>query len=273
MRLGLEAGKHTLDLAVEEGVKGVPISADKLVADGVEATLATLRERGLEPCQIGAFGYNPLSTDTERQTAQAKMLEQAIPLAAETGCPYIVICGGNYHPSGYGAGDVRNFTPEALDAVARALEPMLDLAESNDVRLSIEPYVKTAICSPEAFLALKEKAGSDALRVNLDVTSFYGLDEMWDPSEKVEEVCTKLAGHYGLGHIKGIALAEGFHIHIGLAPIAEDPTDWAQMLKLAAPHLPEDSWMVLEHVMSVEEGRGSLKRVREAAGKAGVVLE
>ena len=71
MRLGLEAGKYTLDLAAELGIAGVPISAGSLVEEGVEATLAPLRERGLQVCQIGAFGYNPLSTDRERQAQQA----------------------------------------------------------------------------------------------------------------------------------------------------------------------------------------------------------
>ena len=50
MRLGLEAGKDTHDLAVELGIKGVPISAEQLVRDGVEATLAPLRARGLQVC-------------------------------------------------------------------------------------------------------------------------------------------------------------------------------------------------------------------------------
>ena len=98
MRLGLEAGGDTLDLAVEHGVKGVPIGADALVNDGVAATMEPLRRRGLEACQIGAFGYNPLSSDRERQTEQAAMLGKAIPLAAETGCTYITICGGNVSP-------------------------------------------------------------------------------------------------------------------------------------------------------------------------------
>ena len=35
-----------------------------------------------------------------------------------TGCSYITICGGNYHPSGFGAGDARNFVPAALDEIA-----------------------------------------------------------------------------------------------------------------------------------------------------------
>ncbi len=273
MRLGLEAGEHTRDLAVEQGIKGVPITAAQLVNDGVAATLTPLRERGLEVCQIGAFGFNPLSTDHEAQVRQRAILEQVIPLAVETGCPYIVINGGNYHPSGFGAGDARNFTDDALDKVAETLKPLLDMAERHGAKLSIEAYLKTAVNSPERFLRLKEKVGhTGALRVNIDVTSLYNYDDLWDPAQKVEHICTALAGHYGLGHIKGVALKEGFHIHAALAPVTEDPTDWAQVLRLMNPHVPEDSWVILEHILSPEEGRASLAHLRDAAASAGVTL-
>lgn len=272
MRLGLEAGAHTHDLAVEHGIVGVPISADRLVQDGVQATLAPLRERGLEVCQIGAFGYNPLSTDRERQAQHNTLLEQAIPLAAQTGCSYIVICGGNYHPSGFGAGDPRNFTDRALDEVARALSTLLALAEQHGVKLSIEPYLKTAIYSAERFLALKQKVGSDALRVNIDVTSLYDYWDLWDPGETARHTCAALAGHYGLVHVKEVALNEGFHIHAGLAPLGTGPTDWAEVLRLVAPHLSQDSWVILEHVLTPEEARSSLALLRDAAAQAGVTL-
>jgi sugar phosphate isomerase/epimerase len=277
MRLGLEAGKYTLDLAVELGIAGVPISAGSLVEEGVEATLAPLRERGLQVCQIGAFGYNPLSTNGERQAQQAALLKAVLPLAAETGCPYVVINGGNYHPSGFGAGDARNYTDEALDEAAEALKPMLALAEQHGARLSIEPIIKSAIYSPERFLALEARVAhaggtSDALRVNVDPTSLYDYWDLWDSRETVRHVCTALAGHYGLGHVKEVALTEGFHIHAGLAPLGAGNTDWAEMLLLMAPHMPEDSWVILEHVATPEEGRNSLGILRAAAGKAGVSL-
>jgi sugar phosphate isomerase/epimerase len=272
MRLGLEAGKDTIELAVEHGVSGVPISAEVLVNDGVDATLTPLRARGLAVCQIGAFGYNPLSTDRARQSQQQTMLEKVIPLAAATGCPYIVINGGNYHPSGFGAGDARNFADAALDQVASALDPMIKLAEKHGVKLSIEAYLKTAIHSPERFLALWRKIGSGALCVNIDVTSLYTYWDLWESSATVRHICTALAGHYGLGHIKEIALADGFHMHAGLAPLGSGVTDWEQVLRLMAPHLPADSWLILEHVQSLEEGRASLALLRAAAARAGVVL-
>ena len=272
MRLGLEAGGNTPDLAVELGITGVPISVDQLVNDGVEATLAPLRERELRVCQIGAFGYNPLSTDREAQARNSMILEQAMPLVSETGCPYVVICGGNYHPSGFAAGDPRNFTDEALDKVADVLAPMLAKAEKHGVKLTIEPYLKTAIYDADRFLALKERVNSDALRINVDVTSLYAYWDLWEPSATVHRICTSLAGHYGLAHVKEVALSEGFHIHAGLAPLGQGNTDWAQVLSLMAPHVPEDSWVILEHVQTPEEARNSVSILRKAADAAGVTL-
>jgi sugar phosphate isomerase/epimerase len=272
MRLGLDAGEYTMDLAVEQGIKGVPVSADQLAKDGVEATLAPLRARGLHVCQIGAFGYNPLSVDHEAQERQKRMMEQVIPLAQATGCAYIVICGGNYHPSGFAAGDVRNFTDQALDELAEALAPALTLAEQYGVNISIEPYLKTAIYSPERFLALQKRVKSSHLRINIDVTSLYAYWDLWDARKTVEHICTALAGHYGLGHIKEIALAEGFHIHAGLAPLGQGMTDWGQVLGLMAPHMPDDSWVILEHIQTPEEGRASLALLRAAAAQVNVTL-
>ncbi len=268
MRLGIEAGSHTLDVAVEHGIKGVPIYVEQLVKEGVEATLKPITERGLQVCQIGAFGFNPLIQDIE----QAKMLNQAIEMANDTGCRYIVINGGNYHPTGFLAGDSRNFTDDALDDVAEYLKPFVEKAEKSSVRLSIEPYLKTAIATPERFLALKEQISSDALRANIDVTSFYDYRAMWQPDPVVEAVCTKLAGHYGLGHIKDIELKEGFHIHVDLAPLGSSLTDWSQVLTLMQPNLPDDSWLILEHVSSPEEASNSLQLLHDAASRAGIEL-
>lgn len=266
MRIGLEAGTYTLDLAVELGIRGVPIDAGLLVARGVEQTLAPLTERGLSVCQIGAFGFNALNVDSE----QRRTLEAVIPLAAATGCPYIVINPGNYHAAAFSKADARNTSDAALDEMARVLEPLLALAELYGAKLSIEAYLKGAISSAERFLSLWGRLRSDALRVNIDPTSLYDFRDLIDPMPLLEKLCADLAGHYGLVHIKEVALEDGFHIHAGLVPVGKGPTDWSAFLSLLAPHLPEDSWIIVEHVGSPEEGRASIDYLKQAASKAGL---
>jgi len=112
----------------------------------------------------------------------------------------------------------------------------------------------------------------DAREANIDVTSYYDYRDFIDPNDTVKQVCTKLAGHYGLGHIKDIALKDGFHLNAGLAPLGSSPTNWANVLKLMEPHMPDDSWLILEHVLSPEEARNSVAYLRNAAEQAGVTL-
>jgi sugar phosphate isomerase/epimerase len=272
MRLGLDAGKLTLDLAAELGISGVPVSGSAIVANGVDATLQPLRQRGLSVCQIGAFGYNPLAPDAQAVARERDMLERLIPLAGQTGCRYIVISPGNYHPSTFATYDLRNFTEQALDAMAAALKPLVALAERHNICLSIEPYLKGVINSAESFLALQRRVGSDALRANLDPSSLYGYREAIAPDRFVEHLCSALAGHYGLVHLKEINVAEGFHLHMGLCPIGSGHTNWSQLLRLAGPHVPQDSWVILEHVSSADEARRSIQILRAAAEEAGVSL-
>jgi sugar phosphate isomerase/epimerase len=270
MRFGFEAGPHTHDLARELGITGVPIDMAALVNKRPQMVLEELQ--GLQVCQISAFGVNPLSPDQGGQAEQRRILKAAIPLAAQTGCPYIVICGGNYHPSGFGAHHPDNGSEAALDEVARVLEPFVTAAEAHGVKLCIEAYLKTAISSPERFLALKERLPSEALRVNIDVTSYYDYQDFLDPAVTIEHICSALAGHYGLVHIKDIALKEGFHLHAELAPLGSSLTDWPEVLRLTAPHLPADSWLILEHVLSPEEAHTSVPLLRKYAQQAGVNL-
>jgi sugar phosphate isomerase/epimerase len=156
--------------------------------------------------------------------------------------------------------------------MADALKPMLELAADNGVNLSFEPYLKGAINSPQRFLALWDLVRADNLRANVDPSSLYNYEDLLDPTARVDAVCTGLADHYGLVHLKEIALNEGFHIQAGLAPIGRGQTDWVQMLRLIAPHVPADSWVLLEHVLSPEEGRASFKILQEASRQAGVEL-
>lgn len=272
MRLGLDAGANTLDLAVELGIQGVPISAEQLVRVGVDATLAPLRGRGLQVCQIGAFGFNVLSTDRAKQARQQAILEQAIPLARATGCPYIVICGGNYHPSGFGAGGCPQF--HRRRAGRDRGRAGADVGAGRAARRPAEHRAVPQDRHPlgRALPGVLGPGAVAALCANVDVTSLYDHADMWNPAATIRRTCEGLVGHYGLIHIKELALADGFHIHIGLAPLGQGPTDWTEVLRLVAPHVPDDSWVILEHVATPDEARASVAYLRATAMRAGVSL-
>jgi sugar phosphate isomerase/epimerase len=269
VNLGLELGAPTRDVAATLGVRGVPIDGSELRNQGVKAVLESLAAKNLIPCQVGAFGFNALNvSDTEKAN-----LEATLPLAVECGCPYVVINPASYHASVFTNVDLRSWTDDALDAMARALESPLKVAEKYGAKISIEAINKACIHSPERFLKLKEKVGSDALRCNIDPTSLYGYWELFDSKNFVENMCNSLAGHYGVVHIKEVALKDGFHIHSEMVPVGQGHTDWVHFLGLVEKHIPSDSWVLIEHCASPEEAENSVQIIKEAAQKAGVALK
>ncbi len=268
MRLGLDAGPDTLDLAVDLNIPGVPISGTDLVKKGVEATLAPLRERDLRVCQIGMFGFNPLA-----ESGDNALLPGVIDLAPLTGCRHVTIGPGNYHASGFGHYDVRNFQDAAIRTYAEALKPLLERAAANDVLLTIEAYLKGVIRSAGSFQKLADLVTSDNLRCNLDPSSLYtGLSDVLDPMPLVMRTVDGLADRIGLIHVKEVGVTEGFHLHMGLVPISEGHTDWSAFLQAASRHVGGDTWLIVEHCQSSDEARRSVATLRSAAARVGIDL-
>jgi sugar phosphate isomerase/epimerase len=265
MRLGLEAGEHTLELAQHHGVRGVPISLDDLVAKGPDELAVPIRDKGLEICQIGAMGFNPLSPDSAAVAKQTATLERGIPLAAKTGCDVIAISCGSYAASAYGGSHRENYGEKALSDMAAALKPLLILSENHGVRLSIEAYIKGVVNSSESFDRLYTMCGSSALKINLDITSLYDLRDLINPDPICRAEIPKMKGKVGVVHLKGIALSEGFHIQAGLSPITDDPTDWKLVLDLARTVVDDETWVILEHVQTEAEGEKSIAFIRQIA--------
>jgi len=263
LKLALEAGSLTYSLAQKYQITGVPIEAQELIEKGVKATLEPLNQYGLTPVQIGAFALNPLHPDPKEVAEQTEQVSKIIELAPETGCNTIVISCGNYRKDTYGAIDRRNRTQEAIHRYADIIAPLLEKAEKYSACISIEAYIKGIIYGPESFLTLSKILKSKALRCNLDVTSLYDLNDFIDPKPLWLNVCAKLKGHIGIVHIKDVSLSDGFHIHANLSPITEGVTDWKFALDLIEKTIPEQCWVMLEHVQNAEEAKKSIGFLRK----------
>lgn len=269
LRLALECGPATLDTAVALGVHAVPIEGAHLLARGVAATLQPLRERGLVPCQVGAFDFNPLHPDAVAREAGAARIRTLITLAAEAGCGWIAFSGGSKHPDCFGGSDPANLGEAALDEAAAVLAPLAALAARHGVRLTLEPHIRTILATPERAAALAARVGHDALRITLDVTNYYGALDCLAPDALLERCRRTLAGVTGLAHLKEITLLPGFHIHAGLAPMGAGRTDWTRVVAIAAELVTSDGWVLVEHCASAEEATASIALVRAAAAACG----
>jgi len=270
MKLGLVAGPDSIELASELGVTGVNLSVNAVANQGGRAAAMPVKAAGLEVCQIAAFGFNALSLDKEKQAEQRQMLEKAIPEVPATGCNIVVVNGGNHDPSGFMNGHADNFTDDAIDAAARGLAPVVKLAEQHGVIVAVEPMIHAVVCTPERFVKLKEKVGSDALTVNLDICNFLTYADMFRPTEATKHICETLAGHYALVHCKDLAVTTGVHIHIDETPLGTGVMDWETALSYIARDLPEDGYFIYEHVKTGEDARAGVKLLRELTEELGI---
>ena len=240
---------------------------------GLAATLAPLQEAALKPCQSGAFFLNPLHPSAGELDQAIERMQRLIPLAAEAGCPWIAFAGGSYNPDIFGGSDPRNLQPRALDDAARVLEPLARLAEKHQVRLSLEPHIRSVLATPERAAELCSKVGSPALRVTWDPSNFYDFFDLIDADPMLERCARALAPWCGLVHFKEVALSGGFHLHAGLVPMGQGRTDWAKALSVVSPIAPRDGWLVVEHCGSEAEAMASIALVRTAAQGQGIAVE
>lgn len=272
LRLALEAGSFTLEAAVALGVTAVPIDGDALLRDGVDATLAPLRQRGLVPCQVSAFFLNPLDPDPTARTHAVERFSQLIPRVAATGARFIALPGGSLHPDVFGGADPRNLSDAALDAAADVLTPLATRARDHGLVLSLEPHLRSVLATPERAAALCDRVNSPGLRITFDVSNTYDFFDLLDPTAMIARWDAALSGRTGLVHLKEGVLQPGFHLHAGLGPLGTGGTDWSAVLAVAARIAPSDTWLLVEHCADASEATASVALIREAATRVGLQL-
>jgi len=267
MKLGLVCGPDSPRIAHKLKVNGVSVNAADLIADGGKAKLASLHELGLEPCQIAAFGFNPLTSDLKDRQANEQIVEAALPYLQRTGCQDLVVNGGNRHPSGFAGSHRDNYTDAILDEIARALEPWIKRCEEYKVNLTIEPHIQCAIDTPERFLKLKALIGSSRVMVTLDTCNFLHFKDLWNPFPRIADICAQLKGHYTSVHLKNVDLAPGTHLHINEVPFLTGKVEWAPILKIIKRDTP-NAYLILEKVKSEEEALVGITAIREMIGES-----
>lgn len=107
--------------------------------------------------------------ETERRERQLKLFESLIPFAAELNAPGITVSPGILHSDG---------AAHSLARTVPALQHLLDLTEDNDLRVSFELHMDSAVTKPEQALLLLEAV--PGLSLTLDITHLIVQDISWE---------------------------------------------------------------------------------------------
>ena len=96
--------------------------------------------------------------------------------------------------------DPANRTPEAYDALRRATDEILPIAEENDVVILYEPYVVHVCDSPEAGAAFVREYNSPHLQMLMDPTNWFNND-MLDAETVTSTLQAGFEAEKGLFHL------------------------------------------------------------------------
>ncbi len=145
---------------------------------------------------------------------------------------------------------------EAMDTFVEMLMPVLEHAESEGVKLLIEPEPGLLIENVAQFLDLRERIDSPAMGLNFDVGHFYCV------SEPLAEAVERLAPHIDHVHVEDIAATR---VHHHLVP-GDGAIDFAEVFD-ALRRVGYGGWVTVELYPFVDDpdtaGRRARERLRE----------
>ena len=240
--------EDAIDKIAGHGYRGIEILADVphawpagLLEERKVSIRASLQKHGLQISNVNAFMMNAVADprqpywhpgwtdpDPHYRAIRREHTKRALQLAREIGAPHITTePGGQLAP-----GQSRR---QASDIFYDELMPCIELAESLEVPLLIEPEPGLLIEKFEQYLEFSERVGSPRLGLNFDIGHAYCVGE--DPQDWV----AKMAPHTRHYHFEDIAASR---VHAHLVP-GEGAIDFAATLA-AIDKTGYEGWITVE---------------------------
>ena len=210
-RKSLEA---TLDAVQADGIDliqlkmtsvGLPTMPEQVPPGTIDRIAHATKSRNIEIAAISAT-YNMAHPDQIIRNRGLTRLRILAKTAQILGVPTLTLCTGtrnrddiwSYHPD--------NDTPEAWKAMRDSIFDALDIAESFDLSLAIEPESGNIACdAARARILLDEADHHPRLRVILDPANIVDTDPLRPPVELIAEAIDLLGEFTIMAHAKDSA--------------------------------------------------------------------
>lgn len=258
--------KDWADKMLEIGGKAVVFPVNYLADEEVIQGYAdAAKEAGLTIAEVGVW-KNTLSADPkERAQAQEYAIGQ-LKLADRIGANCCVnICGTDAGPK-WDGGYRGNYRKETWDEIVRMIQYIIDEANPQHTKYSIEPMPWMVPSGPDEYLKLIKDVNRPQFGVHMDLINMINCPERYFfMDEFMEECFTKLKGHICSCHLKDIILREEFTFQLRETFCGDGAFNIELYTKLATaenPNMP----MLIEHLHTDEEYRNSMCYVQNRLG-------
>ncbi len=204
---GLQSLPQQLDIAVMKRIAGA------------------IQQRGLEVAAVSAT-FNIIHPDAAQCDAGFKALNVIAANSAALGTKVVTLCTGTFDPNDMWREHPENNSRAAWNRMLAGIERALEIAETHDVFLGIEPEMANVINSAEKARQLLDSLKSPRLKVVMDAANLLSPENFGDAPAVLKNAFDLLGNDIGIAHAKDIKRSGEF------AAAGKGDVDWDLYLKL-----------------------------------------
>ena len=230
------------------------------------------RDVGLELAQLGlGYGECLFDPDPAVRAAIQRTIVRGLAVAGELDAGVMLMRTGSLSPTGPYNPSPRNHEPGRLELLIDELRRVAAAAESAGVEVVIETHNLTILGSPEINRQVIGTVGSARLGVVMDfVNHFQSLEQAYASTARLNHIFDVMGPISLIGHIKDLATADGFVVHLNEALPGEGCLDLPTAVRRWAALAP-NRYLLVEHLPD-ERIPTAVANVQRIAAEAGVAI-
>ena len=268
MRLGMNYGlkAKSPEAWAEEltryGVKAASLPVD-YHADfhEIEGYITAAKDYDIVIAEVGAW-CNPMAEDAREAAAAFEKCVQQLKLADHVGARCACNIVGSAGPV-WDAYYPENYSDDFYKRMIETIQKIIDTANPKNTVYAIEPMPWMVPSSPDEYLSLIARVGSDKLGVHLDMVNWMNSFERYHNQRAfMDEVFGKLHGRIVSCHFKDCKLQNNLTFQIKEVPVGEGAFDidyYVEKVNEEDPDLP----LLIEHLPSKRAFVKSMKFIND----------
>ena len=245
------------------GLKTVNFPLDcKAGEEKIMAYKRAADEAGLTIAEVGVWRNTLAADPAERQKWIDYAVEQ-LKMADRIGARCCVNFVGTPYGPRWDGGYRENFSEEAWTMAVKMIQEIIDRAQPQQTKFSIESMPWMIPSSPDEYVRLMEEVNRPAFGAHLDVVNMITSPERYFFNDLFLKECfTKLKGKICSCHLKDINLKEEYTFQLEECACGKGTLDIELYAKLATAEDPQMP-MIIEHLTTDEEYIESVEYVRK----------
>lgn len=233
--------------------------------EGEEKIMAYKRaadEAGLTIAEVGVW-RNTLAADSAERQQWIDYAVDQLKMADRIGARCCVNVVGTPYGPRWDGGYRENFSEEAWTMAVKMIQEIIDRAQPQHTKFSIESMPWMIPSSPDEYVRLMEEVNRPAFGAHLDVVNMITSPERYFFNDLFLKECfTKLKGKICSCHLKDINLKEEYTFQLEECACGKGTLDIELYAKLATAEDPQMP-MIIEHLTTDEEYIESVEYVRK----------